>query len=70
MVWFGATWNLEHEQQFNARVLRQGNKNKRVFIHRIIAANTVDEAVVKAVATKTRVQDALLASLKGGHEEV
>jgi SNF2 family DNA or RNA helicase len=59
VAWFGMTWNLEYFQQFNARVLRQGNTHDRVIIHYIIARNTTDEVVVKTLQKKDRVQSDL-----------
>lgn len=64
VVWFGMTWNLEYYQQFNARVLRQGNTHGNVMIHHIVAKNTVDEVVMKTLRAKDRTQGALLDALK------
>lgn len=63
ICWYSPTWNFELYDQFVRRVYRQGQK-KRVFVHRILARKTVDEAVVKALATKERGQNALLNALK------
>jgi SNF2 family DNA or RNA helicase len=63
VVWFGLTFNLEHYDQFNARVRRQGNTSSHVFIHHIVARGTVDEAVLKALRAKDRTQQALLNAL-------
>lgn len=62
-VWFGMEWSLELYQQFNGRLHRQG-QTKPVFIHHIIAKNTVDEQVLKALQEKRSVQDILLEALK------
>jgi len=70
IIWFGMTWNLELFQQFNARILRQGNASKRVIVHYILAKNTVDEAVVRALKSKDKTQGALLAALKDYVKEV
>ena len=70
IIWFSMQWNLEYEQQLNARILRQGNKSPHVFIHRIVAKNTIDEAVVKALASKDKTQRALLEALKNYSKEV
>lgn len=64
VVWFGLTWNLELYQQFNARILRQGNSHDHVVIHHIVAKDTVDEAVMKALASKDKTQNRLLDALK------
>ena len=44
-VWYGLTHDLELYQQFNARLHRSGQKSSRVFIHHILARDTVDEIV-------------------------
>lgn len=63
LVWFGMTWSLELYQQFNARLYRQGQK-KPVMIHHIIAKNTVDEKIIKALEGKKQTQDGLMQSIK------
>ncbi len=63
VVWFGPTWNLEDYIQFNRRVWRQGQR-ERVVVHHIVARNTVDEAVMKALDRKAKTQKALLDALK------
>lgn len=59
IVWFGLTWNLELYQQANARLYRQGQKNK-VFIHHLICENTVEDRVLESLQNKGKVQDELL----------
>lgn len=61
---FDQIWNLEYYDQFNARIWRQGNSSDRVIVHRIVAKNTIDEVVVKALANKDRTQTALLDALR------
>lgn len=63
LVWFGMTWSLELYQQFNARLYRQGQM-KPVMIHHIIAKNTIDEKIVKALEGKKQTQDGLMESIK------
>lgn len=63
LVWFGMTWSLELYQQFNARLYRQGQM-KPVMIHHIIAKNTVDEKIIKALEGKKQTQDGLMQSIK------
>lgn len=63
LVWFGLPWSLELYSQMNARLHRQGQEHP-VIIHRIIAENTVDETVVRALRAKMSTQDALLDALK------
>ena len=63
IIWFGLTWSLELYQQTNARLWRQG-QNNTVIIHHIIAKNTIDEDVMKALRKKEKVQSALIDSVK------
>ena len=59
IVWYGLSWSLELYQQFNARLHRQG-QTKPVRVLHILAENTADDAVLKALAEKEGVQDKLL----------
>ena len=63
LIWFGLTWSLELYQQTNARLWRQGQKQS-VVIHHIIAKNTIDENVMKALTVKDRTQEALIKAVK------
>ncbi|MGN0609835.1 MAG: SNF2-related protein [Oscillospiraceae bacterium] len=69
LVWFGLTWSLELYQQTNARLWRQG-QNDTVVIHHIIAKDTIDEDVMKALQIKEKTQADLINAVKariGGH---
>ena len=63
IIWYSLTWNLEHYQQANARLYRQG-QDKPVMIHHLIAKDTIDEIVYLALRKKENVQHWLLNSLK------
>jgi len=63
LVWFGLTWSLELYQQTNARLWRQGQKDT-VVIHHIIARDTIDEQVMKALKDKNNTQAALIDAVK------
>lgn len=63
IVWFGQTWSLELEQQFNARLDRQGQKEV-VIVHKIVAANTIDIDVINAQSEKGERQNGLMEALK------
>lgn len=63
LVWFGLTWSLELYQQMNARLWRQGQKEV-VVIHHLIAENTLDEKVMKALESKDCSQMALVNAVK------
>ncbi len=62
IVWFGTGWNLEHYQQANARLHRQGQRHP-VTVYRLICAGTVDERAAAALESKKGVQQGLLDSL-------
>lgn len=63
LIWFGLTWSLELYQQTNARLWRQG-QDQTVTIHHIITKDTVDEDVMKALASKDVTQEKLIAAVK------
>jgi SNF2 family DNA or RNA helicase len=56
-VWYGLTWSLELYQQFIKRLHRSGQKAEHVLLHRILAKNTVDFNVMKAITKKGATQD-------------
>lgn len=62
IVWFGTGWNLEHYQQANARLHRQGQKYP-VTVYNLVCAGTVDERACAALEGKKSVQQSLLDSL-------
>lgn len=63
IVWFGLTYSLELYMQANARLDRQG-QTKNVIVHHLIAEDTVDEDVMKAIERKETGQEALLEAVK------
>ena len=69
IVWFGLTWSLELYQQTVARLYRQGQKSGSVVVMHIIAKDTMDELVLRALKdkdmTQTRLIDAVKAKIKG-----
>jgi len=65
VCWHSLTWDYELYDQFIRRVLRQGSKSKRVFNHRIIARDTVDERIAfDSLGGKKKGQQALFEALK------
>jgi SNF2 family DNA or RNA helicase len=64
LIWFGPTWSLELYQQTNARLWRQGQTSATVVIHHIIAKDTIDERIMKALSDKNRTQTALIEAVK------
>lgn len=68
LVYFGHWWNLEERMQVLERIgptrQMQAGHDRPVFVHNIVAADTVDELVIERVETKREVQDLLLAAMK------
>ena len=64
IVFFGQTWSLELYQQTVARLWRQGQKSKTVVVQRIVAKDTVDERILKALSEKDVTQSALIEAVK------
>lgn len=63
VIWFGLPWSLELYDQAIKRIWRQGNPNTHVFIHHILAENTIDEKVLRVLGQKDRSQQALFHAL-------
>lgn len=65
VCWFTLTWNFENYEQLIQRVLRQGNKNAHVFVHHILAKDTVEDRVVlPLLKQKEHTQHALFKGLQ------
>lgn len=68
LVFFSVNWNLEEHQQIIERIgptrQMQAGHDRPVFIHYILARDTVDEIVLARIETKREVQDLLLDALK------
>lgn len=68
LVFFGHWWNLEERLQIIERIgptrQMQAGHDRPVFIHNIIARDTVDELVIERVESKREVQDILLDAMK------
>jgi SNF2 family DNA or RNA helicase len=64
VCWHSMTWDYELYDQFIRRVLRQGNKSKKVFVHHLMARGTIDEVMLTALKSKKRGQQALFDALK------
>lgn len=67
-VWYGLTWSLELYRQFVKRLHRSGQKEDRVFLHRILAEGTADMNVVEVLkqrgATQDQITDAVRVRLR------
>lgn len=68
LVFFAHWWTLEERLQIIERIgptrQMQAGHNRPMYIHNIIARDTMDEVVMERVATKREVQDLLLAAMK------
>lgn len=68
LVFFSVNWNLEEHQQIVERIgptrQMQAGHDRPVFIHYILARDTVDDIVLARIETKREVQDLLLDALK------
>ena len=71
LVFFSHWWNLEERMQIIERIgptrQMQSGHDRPVFIHNIIARDTVDELVIARVDSKREVQDILLEAMKRAH---
>lgn len=63
LIWHSLPWSLEQYQQLARRLWRQG-REERVVIHNIVARDTIDLAIIKALRRKDTVQNRLLDALK------
>ena len=64
VCWFTPTYDFDLYMQTICRAWRQGNRSPSVIVHRILARDTIDEAVVKALSTKRHGQAALMEALR------
>lgn len=68
LAFFGLNWNLEEHLQIIERIgptrQKQAGHDRAVFIHYIVAQDTVDEIVMDRLETKREVQDLLLEAMK------
>lgn len=60
IVWYTPTWNLEHYQQANARLYRQGQQSETVMIYHLVAEGTMDGRVLRVLQGKASLQDELM----------
>jgi hypothetical protein len=68
LAFFSLDWNLEEHDQIIERVgpmrQQQAGKNRRVFVHYLVAAGTVDELKLERLNTKRSVQQIMLDAMK------
>jgi SNF2 family DNA or RNA helicase len=64
IIWHSLTYNYEHAEQLVQRLARQGSKQKNIFVHYIVARNTIDEVKLRALRKKEKTQTSFLNALK------
>lgn len=64
LIWFGLTWSLELYEQTNARLYRQGQKDRCVVIEHIVTKGTIDEQIIKALEENDKSQSRLIDAVK------
>jgi SNF2 family DNA or RNA helicase len=64
VIFFSNNYNLEHYIQFIERVARLGQEAKHVFIYRLVATNTIDSLILKALENKSSTQKKFLTLAK------
>lgn len=68
LCFFSVNWNLEEHMQIIERVgpmrQKQAGLDRPVFLHHIVARDTVDAMILERLKTKRSVQDILLENLK------
>ena len=64
VCWHSLTWDYELYDQFIRRVYRQGAVHKRVFVHHLVARDTIDEMIYWALQAKGKGQQALFDGLQ------
>lgn len=66
VVWFGLPFNLDLYEQATARLHRTG-QTVSVVVHHLVAKDTIDEQIMRVLATKGDMQQALLDAVKGSN---
>ena len=64
-IWYSISYSSEQFNQANDRIYRIGQLKKCTYIL-LLAKNTIDEVIYRALQKKIRMSDACLAMLKGG----
>ena len=64
VCWHTLSYNFDTTDQFVRRVWRQGNTRRQVFVHYLIARNTVDEIIYQTLREKDHTQKRLLDALR------
>jgi SNF2 family DNA or RNA helicase len=67
VCYYGLGWDLDTFHQLYKRVWRQGQPSNRVFVHRILADNTLDKTVSRTLLAKERTQNNFLDAIRSEH---
>lgn len=68
IVWFGPTYDLELDEQFNDRLFRQGQKETTSIIY-LVAEGTVDLDAMASLEAKADGQEAMMKAIKARREK-
>lgn len=68
LVWYGIPWSFDQYEQTIARIAGGLRRTRTTFVHRIIAADTVDGIIIGALEHHRTVQDALKDALREQQE--
>lgn len=63
IIWLGLDYSFEKYVQSNARLARQGQKKDAVDVHIIAAKDTIDTDIIKAIITKSEINDGVYSAL-------
>jgi SNF2 family DNA or RNA helicase len=69
IIWHSLIYDRERYDQLNRRLIRQGSRAKRVFVHHIVAINTIDVVKLRTLKKKGEVQQNFLDALKAYAKE-
>ena len=65
-IWYSLSYSLSEYLQARARVLRPGQRWRNVLFKHVVARNTVDEGVYRALESRGKVVDAIVDGLLSG----
>ena len=68
IVWFGPTYDLELDEQFNDRLYRQGQRSTTSIIY-LVAEGTVEEEAMQSLKIKADEQASMMEALKARIEK-
>lgn len=69
LIWYTIPWSLEHYEQMNARIYRQGQTQPCV-IHHLMTKQTVDERILKAIEKKDFSQKELMDAIQATIDDI